>query len=207
MSIKIKIDRRLKDFIFQEILNSKKLIIISPWISEETAKSLLDLTSKNIDITLITTNDSSEFHKRGLKNLISIERKIRKEGNDILAKLGILLSIFGILLALINLLGIVLFILGFFLFLKFRTIFEEIYFPKIKDLIITKERLHAKLILTEKLIGIGSPNFTHSGLISNIESFAWIEDEEAYDKILDEIKKLVEKLKENSVDYREIFKF
>jgi len=207
MLIKIKINRKLKDFIFQEILNSKKLIIISPWISEETAKLLLELASRNIDITLITTDDPSEFHKRGLKNLISIERKIKKEGNDILTKLGIFLSIFGILLTLINLFGIILFILGFFLFLKFRTIFEKVYFPKIKELIITKERLHAKLILTEKLIGIGSPNFTYSGLVSNIESFAWIEDKEAYNKILDETKKLIEKLKENSVDYGEIFKF
>jgi phosphatidylserine/phosphatidylglycerophosphate/cardiolipin synthase-like enzyme len=206
MSIKIKIDKKLKDFIFQEISNSKKLIIISPWISEETAKMLLDLTSKNVEVSLITTNDISEFHKKGLKNLIGIERKIKKEGNTILAKLGIFLFIFGVLLTLINLFGIILTILGIFLFLKFRRIFEEVYFPKVKNLIITKEKLHAKLILTEKLIGIGSPNFTHSGLTSNIESFAWIEDKETYEKLINEINKLIEKLKENSVEYREVIK-
>ena len=206
MSIKIKINKRLKDFIFQEILNSKKLIIISPWISEETAKMLLDLASRNIEVSLITTNDTSEFHKKGLKNLIGVERKIKREGNTVLARLGILLFIFGALLALINFFGIILSILGIFLFLKFRRIFEEICFPKIKNLIITKEKLHAKLILTEKLIGIGSPNFTYSGLISNIESFAWIEDRETYEKLIDEINKLIEKLKENSVEYREILK-
>jgi phosphatidylserine/phosphatidylglycerophosphate/cardiolipin synthase-like enzyme len=206
MFIKIKINKRLKDFIFQEILNSKKLIIISPWISEETAKMLLDLASRNIEVSLITTNDTSEFHKKGLKNLIGVERKIKREGNKALAGLGILLFIFGALLALINFFGIILSILGIFLFLKFRRIFEEVYFPKIKNLIITKEKLHAKLILTEKLIGIGSPNFTYSGLISNIESFAWIEDRETYEKLIDEINKLIEKLKENSVEYREILK-
>jgi phosphatidylserine/phosphatidylglycerophosphate/cardiolipin synthase-like enzyme len=206
MSIKIKINKRLKDFIFQEILNSKKLIIISPWISEETAKMLLDLASRNIEVSLITTNDTSEFHKKGLKNLIGVERKIKREGNTVLARLGILLFILGALLALINFFGIILSILGIFLFLKFRRIFEEVCFPKIKNLIITKEKLHAKLILTEKLIGIGSPNFTYSGLISNIESFAWIEDRETYEKLIDEINKLIEKLKESSVEYREILK-
>jgi phosphatidylserine/phosphatidylglycerophosphate/cardiolipin synthase-like enzyme len=206
MSIKIKISKKLKDFIFQEILNSKKLIIISPWISEETAKILLDLAARNIEVNLITTNDSSEFHIRGLKNLISVEKRTKREGNKLLAKLGIFLFIFGIFLTLISFFGIILLIFGIFLFLKYRTIFEKIYFPKIKNLIITKEKLHAKLILTERLIGIGSPNFTYSGLTNNIESFAWIEDKEIYNKLVDEINKLIEKLKENSVEYREIFK-
>jgi phosphatidylserine/phosphatidylglycerophosphate/cardiolipin synthase-like enzyme len=206
MSIKINIGKKLKDFIFQEILNSKKLIIISPWISEETAKILLDLAARNIEVNLITTNDSSEFHIRGLKNLISVEKRTKREGNKLLAKLGIFLFIFGIFLTLISFFGIILLIFGIFLFLKYRTIFEKIYFPKIKNLIITKEKLHAKLILTERLIGIGSPNFTYSGLTNNIESFAWIEDKEIYNKLVDEINKLIEKLKENSVEYREIFK-
>ncbi len=206
MSIKIKIDKKLKDFIFQEISNSRKVIVISPWISEVTAKMLLDLASRNVEVSLITTNDTSDFHKNGLKYLIGIERKIKREGNTILANLGIFIFILGAFLTLINFLGIILTILGIFLFLKFRRIFEEVYFPKIKNLIITKEKLHAKLILTEKLIGIGSPNFTYSGLTSNIESFAWIEDKETYDKLIDEINKLIEKLKENSVEYREVIK-
>jgi phosphatidylserine/phosphatidylglycerophosphate/cardiolipin synthase-like enzyme len=206
MSIKIKIDKKLKDFIFQEISNSKKVIVISPWISEVTAKMLLDLASRNVEVSLITTNDTSDFHKNGLKNLIGIERKIKREGNTILSNLGIFIFIFGAFLTLINFLWIILTILGIFLFLKFRRIFEEVYFPKIKNLIITKEKLHAKLILTEKLIGIGSPNFTYSGLISNIESFAWIEDKETYDKLIDEINKLIQKLKENSVEYRDVIK-
>ena len=206
MSIKINIGKKLKDFIFQEILNSKKLIIISPWISEETAKILLDLAARDIEVNLITTNDSSEFHIRGLKNLISVEKRTKREGNKLLAKLGIFLFIFGIFLTLISFFGIILLIFGIFLFLKYKTIFEKIYFPKIKNLIITKEKLHAKLILTERLIGIGSPNFTYSGLTNNIESFAWIEDKEIYNKLVDEINKLIEKLKENSVEYREIFK-
>jgi len=206
MSIKIKVDKKLKDFIFQEISNSRKLIVISPWISEVTAKMLLDLASRNVEVSLITTNDTSDFHKNGLKNLIGIERKIKREGNTILANLGIFIFILGAFLTLINFLGIILTILGIFLFLKFRRIFEEVYFPKIKNLIITKEKFHAKLILTEKLIGIGSPNFTYSGLTSNIESFAWIEDKKTYEKLIDEINKLIEKLKENSVEYRDVIK-
>jgi len=205
MSIEIKIGKRIKDFIIEKILNTKKLILISPWISEETAKLLLDLASKNVEITLITSNDSSEFHRKGLKSLIGVERKVKKEGNKIFSTLGIFLIFLGIFLIPFNILGIFLVPLGIFLFLKYRIIFEEIYFSKIKELIITKEKLHAKIIITDNLIGIGSPNFTYSGLISNIESFAWIEEKEVYNKVIEEINRL-KSFWEKDIDYRSIAK-
>jgi len=45
---------------------SRKITIVSPWISEETAKILIELTSVGVEVGLITTNDPLPSHVKGV---------------------------------------------------------------------------------------------------------------------------------------------
>jgi len=38
MSIELKCGEKLKDFIIEKLYSSKKVVIVSPWISKETAE-------------------------------------------------------------------------------------------------------------------------------------------------------------------------
>ena len=80
MSIEVRCSKGLRDFVLKNIYSSRKITIVSPWISEETAKMLIDLTSVGVEVGLITTNDPLPSHVKGLSMLINVERRVKKPG-------------------------------------------------------------------------------------------------------------------------------
>ncbi|MFZ8783543.1 MAG: hypothetical protein ACO2OR_06135 [Desulfurococcaceae archaeon] len=68
----------------------------------------------------------------------------------------------GIALPLLGVAGVALFITGLFLLLRYAPVFEEHYYPRISELIVTSSKLHAEITLTESAVGLGSLNFTET---------------------------------------------
>ena len=215
MSIEVKCGEKLRDFVLQNIQSSKRVTVISPWISVETAKILVDLASRGVEVSLITTNDPHPFHVKGLTTLIDVERRVKKPGKVGFARAGLLMFIAGLLLGgLLMFIGelltgivllVVLSITGLLLYFRYKPVFEELYYPKIGELIVSGSKLHAKLILTENAVGLGSPNFTEAGLTKNIECFVWIKEPSVYNKVLEDVNALKTALQREALDYKSVY--
>jgi len=137
--------------------------------------------------------------------LINVERRVKKPGRLGLAVLGVLLFVIGIPLLILPPVGLPILSFGLFLYLKYKPVYEELYYSRLKELLVTSSKLHAKLILTENAIGLGSLNFTEAGLTSNIECFIWITDQSIYNKIVEEIDTLKNMLQKEVIDYRLVY--
>jgi phosphatidylserine/phosphatidylglycerophosphate/cardiolipin synthase-like enzyme len=213
MSIEVKCGRKLRDFVLQNVQSSKRVTVISPWISVETAKILVDLASRGVKVSLITTNDPHPSHVRGLTTLIGVERRVKKPGKVGLTRAGLLMFIAGLLLGVMLLttlplllpFPVVLSVTGLLLYFKYKPVFEELYYPKIGELIVSSSKLHAKLILTENAVGLGSLNFTEAGLTENIECFMWVKEPSIYNKVLEDVNALKTALQEEALDYKSVY--
>ena len=198
MSIELKCGEKLKDFIIEKLYSSKKVVIVSPWISKETAEIILDLVSKSVE--LITTNDPQPYHVRGLSALVSIEKKLVKEGNPRLAKLGLLLIVVGLFTTWFYFVGLPLLIIGIVLAARYRSIYQMMCGPKVRNVLVVTRNLHAKLVVTDSAVGVGSLNFTEAGLTANIECFAWVYDPSTIRKAVEVVNELKSELQKSSQD-------
>jgi phosphatidylserine/phosphatidylglycerophosphate/cardiolipin synthase-like enzyme len=206
VSIEVECGRGLRDFVLENIYSSKRVIIVSPWISRETAKILLDLASRGVEVHLVTTNDPLPSHVKGLTTLISVEKRLKKPGKPRLARAGLCMLIVGGLLGIVlPPLGVALFVTGLLLFLRYTPVFEGHYYPRISELIVTSSKLHAKIVLTESAVGLGSLNFTEAGLTENIECFTWIREPGIYNKVLEDVNALKSMLQREALDYKSVY--
>jgi phosphatidylserine/phosphatidylglycerophosphate/cardiolipin synthase-like enzyme len=234
MSIEVKCgdaeEINLRDFIFEKLRSSKRVIIVSPWISASTAKELVTLAKNGVEVSLITANNDEAWHIRGLSELIEVKEDVSIErGKPRLANLGLSVFFSGLLLlsaclvicinSIINktltlYLSMALIVAGFLLYFIFRTkeVYKYSYVPLIKELIVINEerigknkKLHAKLILADNAVGIGSANFTKYGLSSNIECFAWITDPSIHKQVSNYIDTLKENVQNTTIDYESIY--
>jgi predicted transcriptional regulator len=74
VSIEVKCGKGLGDFVLENIYSSRRVFIASPWVSRETAKILVDLASRGVEVSLITTNNPLPPHVKGLTTLIGVEK-------------------------------------------------------------------------------------------------------------------------------------
>jgi len=95
VSIEVRCSKGLRDFVLESIYSSRRVFIVSPWISRETAKILVDLASRGVEVGLITTNDPLPSHVKGLTTLIGVEKRLRKPGRPRLARAGLYMLIVG----------------------------------------------------------------------------------------------------------------
>jgi len=206
VSIEVRCGKGLRDFVLESIYSSRRVFIVSPWISRETAKILVDLASRGVEVSLITTNDPLPSHVKGLTTLIGVEKRLKRPGKPRLARAGLYMLIVGGLLGIVlPPLGVALFIIGLLLLLKYTPVFEEHYYPRISELIVTSSKLHAKIILTESAVGLGSLNFTEAGLTENIECFTWIREPSIYNKVLEDVNTLKSTLQREALDYKSVY--
>jgi hypothetical protein len=100
----------LGEFIMGRVRNGSEVIVVSPWLSPEVARELVEL-SKRARVTVITTNDAeNRSHMRALDELYSIETiqdEEKRRKARILKITGLVMLLLGpVLLALgINLLA------------------------------------------------------------------------------------------------------
>jgi phosphatidylserine/phosphatidylglycerophosphate/cardiolipin synthase-like enzyme len=178
----LKCGRGVGDFILGELNGASQAIIITPWLSPETARLLTSLAKNGARITLVTTDDTeNQSHARALPMLYeTVEEK--KPGNRAVVITGALLLVISIALLFITtvigvlgiLAGIALLVLGLPRTVQARrSPIDLVILPK-------GTNLHAKLVIIpeKNLVGVGSANMTSSGLHSNIECWTWLSGED-----------------------------
>jgi phosphatidylserine/phosphatidylglycerophosphate/cardiolipin synthase-like enzyme len=174
----LKCGRGVGDFILGELNGVSQAIIITPWLSPETARLLTSLAKNGARITLVTTDDTeNQSHARALPMLYE-EVEARKQGSKALITAGALLLLLGIIMTvpattlsvLAILAGIVVLLLGLPRTVQVRrTPIDLVILPR-------GTNLHAKLVIIPErgLVGVGSANMTSSGLHNNIECWVWL---------------------------------
>lgn len=215
-SVEVTCGKAIGEVVLGRLNNATEAIIISPWVSTETAQILRNLARK-ANITLITMNDQTNpNHVRALQMLHERVLKSRGRRGKRLAVIGavmlvlaiILLIIIGAYAYLINTsnyssLTLVLFgalavacmvlLLGGIILLIIGGVLYLTGFASVsvvKELIILpKGPLHAKMIILPglNLVGVGSMNFTGGGL-NNLECWAWVEGNGFVERALEFVK-------------------
>jgi phosphatidylserine/phosphatidylglycerophosphate/cardiolipin synthase-like enzyme len=195
----------LGEFIMGRVRNGSEVIVVSPWLSPEVARELVEL-SRRARVTVITTNDSeNQSHVKALSELYTVERVPVKQAEEltrgrkvkyILAKLARLVLI---ILMIITLTPMPIPIPGS------DTMYETRVYPRVSELVVLDKniaKLHAKLVVlpNEGLVGIGSANLTSSGLQSNAECWVWLSSPEAVETAMNFVDRLLKQSRQDLED-------
>jgi len=170
----------LYDFIIPKLYRARELIIVSPWLSPETARLIIHLVSHGAKIHLITTGDTTNRSHVNAMRLLGASQGSR---GTVLA-VGILLAIISIAFTVLSPIALVLLAPGAWLIYRGLRVKARRVHPNLTIRVVNN--LHAKVIIIPEdgLVGIGSANLTSHGLHSNIECWAWVRDEELASRLL-----------------------
>ena len=170
----------LYDFIIPKLYRARELIIVSPWLSPETARLIIHLVSHGVKIHLITTGDFTNRSHASAMRLLGASQGSR---GAILAT-GILLIMIGIAFTVLSPIALILLAPGAWLIYRgLRSTSRQVHANLTIRVI---NNLHAKVIIIPEdgLVGIGSANLTSHGLHSNIECWAWVRDSELASRLV-----------------------
>jgi len=169
--------RGVGDFILGELNGANRIIIITPWLSPETARLLRSL-AKKASVTLVTTDDDENTSHVKALELLRERVVVKTPGNTGLVFTGLFLILVSAVLA-VRVSAWFLLIAPAGGVLLARGLPRERQVPKTPfDVIILPKttNLHAKLVIIpgKNLVGVGSANLTSSGLHNNIECWVWL---------------------------------
>jgi len=211
----IYIGREAGKEIHEKIKNAKKSVkVVSPYLSPDYIKDLIDLHKKEIKITLVTcdkieSNSYSDFKTSDLikKDKILDDKAVKLK--KLLFKSFIWLFVISILCAVASfILSILLIFAGIFFFagiialvsswiiLDYSFRYEPIFRIKVFDSATGKnpgstELIHSKIfVIDEEIAFLGSANLTYSGFKTHYETTIKIEDKNAVKDISLEVEKL-----------------
>jgi phosphatidylserine/phosphatidylglycerophosphate/cardiolipin synthase-like enzyme len=170
----------LHDFIVPKLYKAREAYIISPWLSPETARLIINLVNRGVKIHLITTGDTSNRSHVSAMRLLGASQGSR----SVVLATGILLIIMGIALTVLSPIALALLAPGVLLVIrglrvKARQVHGNLTVRIVKN-------LHAKAIIIPEagLVGIGSANLTTHGLHFNLECWVWVRDGELASRIV-----------------------
>jgi len=217
-SVEVTCGKAIGEVVLGRLNNATEAIIISPWVSTETAQILRNLARK-ANITLITMNDQTNpNHVRALQMLHEHVLKPRGRRGKRLAVIGavmlvlaiIILIVIGAYVYLINTnissyspLTLVLFgalavacmvlLLGGIILLIIGGVLYLTGFASVsvvKELIILpKGPLHAKMIILPGLNLVGVGSMNFTGGgLNNLECWAWVEGNGFVERALEFVK-------------------
>ncbi len=217
-SVEVTCGKAIGEVVLGRLNNATEAIIISPWVSTETAQILRNLARK-ANITLITMNDQTNpNHVRALQMLRERVLKSRGRRGKRLAVIGavmlvlaiIILIVIGAYVYLINTnissyspLTLVLFgalavacmvlLLGGIILLIIGGVLYLTGFASVsvvKELIILpKGPLHAKMIILPGLNLVGVGSMNFTGgVLNNLECWAWVEGNGFVERALEFVK-------------------
>lgn len=190
MDIELRVGRGLEGFILSKLRSAeRRIVVVSPWISERTAMILVERARSGVDVKLYTSDDTANTsHAAGLLSLF--ERRVEGARSIPLIVSGSLSAVIGTLLMVYSpfdraasiFAGFWLAVLGFVLLFLGISMRKAVWVSRIGDGLRIYEtsreaQIHAKIYVADDWLGIGSVNFTVMGLKSNLESFIWIRDE------------------------------
>ena len=169
----------LHDFIVPRLYRAREAYIISPWISPETARLIINLVNRGVKIHLITTNDTSNRSHVSAMRLLGAG-----VGSRGALAIGVLLIIIGIAFTVLSPLALVLMAPGVLLVIRGSRVKARRVHANLTVRII--RNLHAKAIVIPEtgLVGIGSANLTSHGLHFNLECWVWVVDGELASRII-----------------------
>jgi len=195
-SLDCRVDVGLGEFLVSRLRSAKRrLWVVSPQISPEFVKLLLEAKSRGVDVRLVTTNHGGPRHWEALRSLIAEQRLLASPVRLLVNRLSALLIIAGILISLT--LGPYWLLMSFFGLLAFmssRNAYRIRYVPKIGEgkLAVYRSRqdamVHARLYLVDDTLGIGSPHLTAAGVKKNLEALCWISDPDVVERIAEQIE-------------------
>ncbi len=169
----------LHDFIVPKLYKAREVYIISPWISPETARLIINLVNRGVKIHLVTTGDTSNRSHVSAMRLLGTS-----QGSRGALAIGVLLIIMGIAFTVLSPIALVLMAPGVLLVIRglrggSRRVHANLTVRIVKN-------LHAKAIVIPEagLVGIGSANLTSHGLHFNLECWVWVRDGELASRII-----------------------
>jgi phosphatidylserine/phosphatidylglycerophosphate/cardiolipin synthase-like enzyme len=169
----------LHGFIVSRLYRAREVYIISPWLSPETARLIINLVNRGVKIHLITTNDTTNRSHASALRLLGAS-----QGSRGTLAIGVLLIIMGIAFTVASPIALVLMAPGVLLVIKglrggSRRVHANLTVRIVKN-------LHAKAIVIPEtgLVGIGSANLTTHGLHFNLECWVWVVDGELASRII-----------------------
>src|SRR3989344_6755560 len=218
----IYIGRQAGKEIHEKIKNAKSSVkIVSPYLSPDYMKDLIDLHKKRVKITLVTCdkiecNSYSTFKPSDLVNKEEFYNEKAGKLNKSLFKSFIWMLIISIGLAIpafvfprLFILAGIIFVLSIISLISSEVIseksfkYEPIFRIKVFDSSSGKnpkstELIHSKIfVIDEEVAFLGSVNFTYSGFKTHYETTIKVEDKIAVKDISQEVEKLY-----NSQDLR-----
>ena len=169
----------LHDFIVPRLYRAREAYIISPWLSPETARLIINLVNRGVKIHLITTNDTSNRSHASAMRLLGTS-----QGSRSALAIGVLLIIIGIAFTVLSPLALVLTAPGVLLVIRGSRVKARRVHANLTVRIV--KNLHAKAIIIPEagLVGIGSANLTSHGLHFNLECWVWVVDGELASRIM-----------------------
>jgi phosphatidylserine/phosphatidylglycerophosphate/cardiolipin synthase-like enzyme len=168
----------LHDFIVPKLYRAREAYIISPWLSPETARLIINLVNHGVKIHLITTNDTTNRSHASAMRLLGTS-----QGSRGALAIGVLLIIMGIAFTVLSPIALVLLAPGVLLVIKGLRVKAKVHANLTVRII---KNLHAKAIVIPEtgLVGIGSANLTSHGLHFNLECWVWVVDGELASRII-----------------------
>jgi phosphatidylserine/phosphatidylglycerophosphate/cardiolipin synthase-like enzyme len=170
----------LYDFIIPKLYRARELIIVSPWLSPETARLIISLVNHGTKVHLITTGDFTNRSHASAMRLLGVSQGSR--GGALAA--GILLIIISIAFTVLSPLFLILLAPGAWLIYKGSRGGSRQVHANLSIRVVNN--LHAKVIIVPEsgLVGIGSANLTSHGLHNNLECWAWVRDSELASRLV-----------------------
>jgi phosphatidylserine/phosphatidylglycerophosphate/cardiolipin synthase-like enzyme len=168
----------LHDFIVPRLYRAGEVYIISPWLSPETARLIINLVNRGVKIHLITTGDTSNRSHVSAMRLLGAS-----QGSRGALAIGVLLIIIGITFTVVSPLALALLAPGVLLVIRGLRVKAKVHANLTVRII---RNLHAKAIIIPEagLVGIGSANLTSHGLHFNLECWVWVVDGELASRII-----------------------
>jgi len=201
--------------IHEKIKNAKNSVkVVSPYLSTDYIKDLINLHKKGVQITLITCDniENSSYSDFKTEDLIKKEKVYNEKAGKLKKTLfwvfiwlfisSVLFAILSFLLFPLFFVALILIFAGIILLISSNLIsdssfkYETIFRIKVFDSHSGKnprstELIHSKIfIIDEEIAFLGSVNFTYSGFKTHYETTIKVEDKNAVGDISEEVEKL-----------------
>ncbi|MGC8607770.1 MAG: phospholipase D-like domain-containing protein [Vulcanisaeta sp.] len=177
--------------IFDEVLDSRQALIISPWIDGEYAKSVFKMIKEDRARVITSMDDNNDLYKLVMEyiqnNDIYVTRYVTNEKYRAVGIMLILLGIIFMALTKINdlfvLIGFLVLIFGIAFIGSGRAQIKEVV-PWLLNIRFSPSQgsdgfIHIKLYVTDRNAYLGSANMTYSAWAKNFEAMVKIPKEDA----------------------------
>ncbi len=200
--VEVRIGQGFEDIV-ESIRSAKKRVwVVTPWLSPEYARLLVEKASEGVDVRVYTTDDPLPAHRRALRELVEERRVVVRPASRSMRLLALALVALGVpaLLAAAPL-GVLLLVAAAAVYRLGMERYSVSYIPRLGEgrlAVFQREAgraIHAKVYVIDGRAAVGSVNLTESGVRDNVECLAWIDDPQVVERVAAELESLEERLR------------